>query len=245
MRRSMAELSQMLEFRPPGCCRAHGESGGHCRIHPHIPLHPPARSHLRGIPGVHGLHDGRVLQLVVDDEPREPLCQRVLGIAQNIPVIPNGTVRLPARPSLVLQLRQPLVGLLPVIICKRHRVRDVGRGDLWGQGDLRVTLRVSPTAPAPKVSSLNWSMSSSSSPRAWKASSSSSSGQSSRDWDSREQGQLQRDSQPIIPIQHPPQPVILPPAPLSTPGNSPHPLFLRSDSPNPLHLPNDPSRPRG
>lgn len=67
---------------------------------------------------MHGLHDGRVLQLAVDDQARQPLGQRVLGIAQNVPVVPNGTVRLPARPGLVLQLRQPLVSLLPVIICE-------------------------------------------------------------------------------------------------------------------------------
>lgn len=97
---------------------AQGESGRYCGIHPHIPSAAPARSHLWGIPGVHGLHDGRVLQLAVDDEARQPLGQRVLGIAQNVPVVPNGTVRLPARASLVLQLRQPLVGLLPVIICE-------------------------------------------------------------------------------------------------------------------------------
>lgn len=38
-----------------------------------------------------------------------------------------------------------------------------------------------PTAPDPNVSSLNWSISSSSSPRPWNASSSSSRGQSSKD----------------------------------------------------------------
>lgn len=134
MRRSMAELSQMLEFSPPGCCRAQGESGRRCRIHPHGHPAPPARSHLWGIPGVHGLHDGWVLQLAVDDKAGEPLGQRVLGIAQHVPVVPNGTVRLPARAGLVLQLRQPLMGLLPVIVCEGAQGEARGPGASVGSG---------------------------------------------------------------------------------------------------------------
>lgn len=100
---------------------------------PHLP-DPPARSHLWGIPGVHGLHDGRVLQLAVDDEARQPLGQRVLGIAQDVPIVPNGTVRLSVRAGLVLQLRQPLVGLLPVIICKGAQGEGCGPGASVGSG---------------------------------------------------------------------------------------------------------------
>lgn len=171
------------------------ESGCGWGIHPHVPPALPARSHLRGLPGVHGLHDGRVLQLAVDDQAREALGQRILGVPQHVPVIPDGTIWLPAGASLVLQLRQPLVGLLPVIICEGAQGEGRGAGGIRRVGKLSGrTLRVSPTAPAPKVSSLNWSMSSSSSPRAWNASSSSSSGQSSRDWDSRERSQPHRTS---------------------------------------------------